>query len=154
MKTLVICDSVYGNTERVARAIGNAIEGDVEVVRPGELVPSAWKTLDLLIIGSPTHGGRPTQPIQDLLYAIPEPVLKVVNLATFDTRITMKLVGVFGYAATRMASSLANRGGNVVTSAEGFFVKGRGGPLKDGELERANSWAKAVQAASSGQAPV
>jgi hypothetical protein len=34
-----------------------------------------------------------------------------------------------------------------VANPEGFFVKGTKGPLKDGEQERAASWAKGVQAA-------
>ena len=33
MKTLVIYDSVYGNTEKVAKAIGEAIGGVVRVAR-------------------------------------------------------------------------------------------------------------------------
>jgi hypothetical protein len=33
MKTLVVYDSVYGNTESIARAIGDAVGGEVEVLR-------------------------------------------------------------------------------------------------------------------------
>lgn len=145
MNTLVIYDSVYGNTEKIAQTIGDAIQGDVKVVRPGEMAPSMWEKLDILIIGSPTQGGRATQVIQDVVTTIPEPILKGINIATFDTRITTKLVGIFGYAATRLANSLISRGGNLVIPAEGFFVKGRGGPLKEGELERADLWSKAIQ---------
>ena len=65
MKTLVVYDSLYGNTEEIARAIGDAITGDVKVLRAGEASPPISETFDLLIVGSPTHGGRPTQAIQD-----------------------------------------------------------------------------------------
>ena len=153
MKTLVIYDSVYGNTETIAQAIGDAIEGEVKVARPSDVNLSHWKMLDLLIIGSPTLGGRPTQAVQDLLAAVPESNLKGINVATFDTRLKTRLVGVFGYAAVRIANSLVNRGGVLIVPPEGFFVKGRGGPLQEGEPERAGRWAKAVAAANYSRVP-
>ena len=33
MKTLVVYDSVYGNTEEIAKAIGDAISGEVKLQR-------------------------------------------------------------------------------------------------------------------------
>jgi flavodoxin I len=65
-------------------------------------------------------------------------------VAAFDTRISTKWVGVFGYAAGRIARSLKGKGGTLIAPLEGFFVKGTQGPLKDGELERAADWAQTV----------
>jgi flavodoxin len=53
MKVLVVFDSVYGNTEKVARAIGAAITGEVKVIRASEFNPSDVEAIDLCIIGSP-----------------------------------------------------------------------------------------------------
>lgn len=145
METLVIFDSVYGNTEKIARAIGDAVRGEVRVVRPDSMNPYSWKTPDILIIGSPTQGGKPTKAIQDLLATMPESVIKGINVAAFDTRLTSRLVGIFGYAAGKIANGLVSRGGKLITPPEGFFVKGSKGPLKEGELERAGNWANAVQ---------
>jgi flavodoxin len=64
MKTLVVYDSVYGNTEIIARAIGDAIPGEVQVLRVGQVNAGDPETVDLLIIGSPTHGTMPTEPVQ------------------------------------------------------------------------------------------
>jgi len=144
MKVLVVYDSVYGNTEKIGRAIGGAFTGDVKVLRVGEVEPSELKTVDLFIVGSPTQGGRPTPAIQDFLDKVPESLLKGIKVAAFDTRISAKLVGVFGYAAGRIARNLKGKGGNLVASPEGFFVKGTEGPLKEGELERAADWAKGI----------
>lgn len=144
MKTLVVYDSVYGNTERIARAIGQAITGEVEVLRVGEVNSSELKTLDLLIAGCPTHGGRPTQPMQDFLKEVPEPALKGINVAAFDTRLPTRWVRIFGYAAGRIAGNLREKGGTLIGSPEGFFVEGTEGPLKEGELERAAGWAKEI----------
>jgi flavodoxin len=144
MRVLVVYDSVYENTEKIAKAIGGAITGEVKVLSVGEVNPSELKTIDLFIIGSPTQGGRPTPAIRDFLNKVPESSLKGINVAAFDTRIPTKLVGVFGYAAGRIAGNLKEKGGTLVASPEGFFVKGTKGPLKEGELERAAAWAKGI----------
>jgi flavodoxin I len=144
MKALVVYDSFYGNTEKIAKAIAGAIAGEVKVLRPGEASPSDLKSIDLLIVGSPTQGGRPTKAMLDFLNKLPEPDIKGVNVAAFDTRLSTKLVGIFGYGAGKIADSLKKKGGTLILPPEPFFVKGREGPLKDGELERAAGWAKRI----------
>jgi len=144
MKALIVYDSVYGNTEKIARAIAEAItpSGEVKVLGVGEANPSELASIDLLIVGSPTHAGRPTPAVQDLLNKVPKLSLQGINVAAFDTRITTKLVRVFGYAAGRIAGNLKRKGGTLIASPVGFFVTGGKGPLKEGELERAAGWAK------------
>jgi flavodoxin len=146
MKALIVYDSVYGNTEKIARAIAEAItpSAEVKVLRVSEANPSELASTELLIVGSPTHGGRPTPAIQDLLNKIPKLSPQGINVAAFDTRIQAKLVRVFGYAAGRIADNLKKRGGTLIASPEGFFVTGSKGPLKEGELERAVGWAKGM----------
>ena len=144
MKVLIVYDSVYGNTEKIAKAVGGAATGEVKVLRVDEANPSEFKNIDLLIVGSPTHGGKPTQTIQDLLNKAPEASLQGINVAAFDTRMSTRLVRVFGYAAGRIADHLKRKGGTLIASPEGFFVKGGKGPLKEGEEERAAGWAKAI----------
>jgi flavodoxin I len=48
------------------------------------------------------------------------------------------------YAAGKIADSLKKKGATLMASPEGFFVKGKEGPLKEGELERAAGWAKGI----------
>lgn len=146
MKALIVYDSVYGNTEKIARAIAEAIapSNEVKVLRVGEANPSELTSTGLLIVGSPTHGGRPTPAIQALLNKVPKLSLQGINVAAFDTRIPTKLVGVFGYAAGRIAGNLKKKGGTLIAPPEGFFAAGSKGPLKEGELERAAGWAKGI----------
>ncbi|MFB0558692.1 MAG: flavodoxin family protein [Candidatus Bathyarchaeia archaeon] len=144
MKTLVVYDSVHGNTEKIARAIGDAITGEVRVLRVGEVSSSELEIFDLLIVGSPTHGGRPTQAIQDFIKKAPVTVFEGTNVAAFDTRFSSRLARIFGYAAGRIAGSLKRKGGDLVVPPEGFFVEGTEGPLKEGEVERAAGWAKEI----------
>ncbi len=144
MKTCVVYDSVYGNTEKVAKAIGDAIPGEVEVIRAGQADLTALNTSDLVIVGSPTHAGRPTKSVSALLAGLPIDGLKGKAVAAFDTRVESRLARIFGYAAPRIAAKLAGKGGVSKGSPEGFIVDGKEGPLREGELERAAVWAKGI----------
>jgi flavodoxin I len=82
--------------------------------------------------------------MRDFLDKIPGLAIKGVKVAAFDTRFSTRLVGVFGYAAGRIAGGLKRKGAILAAPPEGFFVKNTEGPLKEGELERAAGWAKEV----------
>lgn len=161
MKALVAYDSAYGNTEQIARAIGQALgpEEEVQVLRVGAVAPEQISGLSLLIVGSPTQKFSPTGATTRLLKSIPDGSLKGVKVAAFDTRITeaeverIKIlnffVRIFGYAAEPIAKRLEKKGGKQVAAPAGFYVGGTEGPLLDGELDRAAAWAKEIAAAIS-----
>jgi flavodoxin len=140
----VVFDSVFGNTEQIARRVAEALPGTVKVVKVGGASVMEINGADLLVVESPTVGGRATKPMQEFLDNIPKNAAEKVRLASFDTRISMKFAHIFGYAATRMADALAQKGCVLKLPPEGFIVKGRNGPLADGELERATAWGKAI----------
>jgi flavodoxin I len=146
MNALVVYDSVYGNTEKIARAIAEAITppDEARVLRAGEANPSDLASIDVFIVGSPTHGGRPAPAVQEFLNRVTGPLLEGIDVATFDTRATSKFARIFGYAAGRIAGNLKRKGGVLSASPEGFFVTGTKGPLKEGELERAAAWVKGI----------
>jgi flavodoxin I len=144
MKALVIYDSKYGNTEKIAKAVAEGIGEDVTVMKAEEADVTNLGFYNLIIAGAPTQGGQYTAAMQQFLNKIPGNALKVKQVAAFDTRLKTKLVKLFGYAAGRIEKKLAEKGGNVVAPAEGFIVKGAKGPLLDGEIERAAAWAKSI----------
>ena len=144
MKTLVLYDSLHGNTEKIARAIGDAIEGEVQVLRAGEVNPAGLTTYDLIFVGAPTHGGRASEPMRNFLDKVEASALDGIKVAAFDTRLTNRWARIFGFAAGRIAKSLQKKGGALQLSPEAFYVEGTKGPLRERELERAASWAKEV----------
>jgi flavodoxin I len=149
MKALVIYDSVYGNTEKVAQAIGEAIGGEVKLARVGDVDVSQLKALDLLFVGAPTHAARPSPAAKEFLDKVEPRALEGVKVAGFDTRLTNTWARIFGFAARGIANGLKKKGGTLMASPEAFYVEGSEGPLKDGELERAAAWArKIVQSAA------
>jgi flavodoxin len=143
MKTLVVYDSVYGNTEIIARAIADAIPGEVDARRVGQVNTEDLETVDLLVFGSPTHGAMPTEAAQGLLSRIGPPAREDARAATFDTRLTWGFLERWGgFAAPKMADTLKEKGWVLAGEPGGFFVKGlKKGPLKQGEAERAAAWA-------------
>lgn len=157
MKALVVYDSKFGNTGKIAQAIGKGLEtgADVEVKNISEVHAGDQDGRDLVIVGSPTHGFKPTPAIAEWIKGI-QPSLKGVKVAAFDTRITDEKIGenkvlrffvhLFGFAAAKIASNLVKKGGAPVVPPEGFYVVDTEGPLLDGELERAVEWGKKVLA--------
>ncbi|MBN1190152.1 MAG: flavodoxin family protein [Dehalococcoidales bacterium] len=143
MRVLIIVDSVYGNTEKIAGAIAGALTPahEVKVVSTARADIQELSSYNLVVVGSPTQGGRALKSTQDFLYRVPSVALKNVSVAAFDTRIKTAIVKIFGFAAGRIADVLKSKGGTLVAPAQGFFVKGREGPLLDGEIERAAAWA-------------
>jgi flavodoxin len=157
MKTLVIYDSAFGNTAKIAEAIGGALGSPEEVrtLHVGDAKPEQAAEVTLLFVGSPTQGFRPLKSITAFLKSLPAGSLRGVKVAAFDTRISIEdiksgmlrfMVNIGGYAAKPIARGLQKAGGELVLPPEGFFVEGTEGPLKEGELERAAAWAKRVLA--------
>ncbi len=161
MKTLVIYDSFFGNTEKIAQAIGLALgsSANIQVLRVANVNLGQLAGLELLIVGSPTRSLRPSPAIATLIKSIPARGLNGVKVAAFDTRFTEKklkslafilpiMSNLFGYAAKPIADGLAKKGGRLIVPPEGFFVEDTEGPLKEGELERAANWAKQILSTS------
>ncbi len=155
MKALVVYDSVFGNTEQVAQAMGRGLTqlGDVETRRVKDAEPQDLMAVDVLIVGSPTRGFQPTPATKKLLKRIPAGGLEGVRVAAFDTRFSVEdtqsgilnfLVRLFGYAAGPIAARLEKKGGDPAVPPEGFIVEGTEGPLREGELERAANWARRI----------
>jgi flavodoxin len=154
MKIVVLYDSLYGNTEVIARVIAQVLNdhGEVQLARAGTLFVDQLAGVQLLVVGSPTQQFRPTVGMKDFLNKIPKKGLQGVKVAAFDTRLTINeiekspplpvFVRIFGYAAERISKQLLKKGGELVLPAEGFYVEGMKGPLVNGEVERAEKWAQ------------
>jgi flavodoxin len=151
VQILVVYDSVFGNTEMIARSMAAAL--GAAVVPVGQANAEQIRGIDLLVVGSPTRGFRPTEGMVRFLNTLAKGSLKGIQAAAFDTRIVLEtidssalrfMVDRGGYAAPWIARSLAKKGAGLAVPPEGFYVTGEQGPLKEGELERAASWAENI----------
>jgi flavodoxin len=161
MRSLVVYESWFGNTRRVAEEIAGALahEGQVDLVTVDEAVP-ALEGVDLLVVGAPTHvhglsGKRSREAaleqgaegeqgigVRDWIEALPTDA-RGSRAAAFDTRAN-KPVLLVGSAARGIARRLRQRGYVLAVEPQSFFVHGTPGPLEEGELERAAEWGKAL----------
>lgn len=142
MNTLVVYDSQFGNTERIAQAIANTLQafGPTRTVRVDPEHPLDCRETDLLVLGSPTQGFRATPAMQSFLTVVPFALLQNLAVATFDTRVH----GPWGSAARNLARRLRSLGIEPLVPPMSFFVKGTPGPLVEGEEEHAAQWALGV----------
>lgn len=147
---LVLYDSYFGNTAKVAKAIGEAIGAVTKKV--DDVQPADFEGLQIFIIGSPTRAFRPTQKVQILLQE-QKGKLAGVRGSVFDTRIPIDktnsgflkfMIRLFGYADSKMAKAYQKTGATLALEPTGFAVVDSEGPLADGELERAVAWAEAI----------
>jgi flavodoxin len=143
MKSFVIYDSAFGNTEKIAQSIAAGLKsaGTVRIAKARTVTAEELKSIELLVVGSPVLGGRPSTDIKAFLDRLRPGSLVHMKVATFDTRMTMLITKLFGSAAVRVEAMLKEKGGTPIAPPEGFVVLGRSGPLKEGEIEHAARWA-------------
>ena len=139
MIKIVIYDSLYGNTEKIAKAIADIIGG--EAVRVQDFKQALLENAALLVVGCPIHAWRPSEATRDFLESLPRDGLNGIKIAAFDTRVK----GFFsGSASDKIDKKLVSLGGRSVTAPNKFIVKGKEGPLAEGELEKARIWARDI----------
>lgn len=150
MKILVVFDSVYGNTHKVAESIirGFGESEDAKLILASNASKDDVDGLSLVVVGSPTHGGRPTPAVQNFIDKTLGDQLDNIMSASFDTRLIAKdqgaglrfMMRLIGYAAEKIDRRLKSKGSTSLLPPEGFAVLDKEGPLKEGELERARKW--------------
>jgi flavodoxin len=162
-RALVVYESMFGNTEKVAGAVahGLQLEGvDTGLVEARSAPASLPEELDLLVVGGPTHAftmsrsstradavrqGAPAERadvgIREWLASVRLEGDRHPLVAAFDTRVTK--VRWLPQAAGASASRLARRRGLVPLARPiGFLVDDVRGPLVDSELEHAAKWGR------------
>ena len=150
MNALVLYDSKFGNTERIAEEIALVLQEEVptRLASIGEIegFAKALGLVDLLVGGGPTHRHGVSDDLRGAVEDLDVDALGGLRAAAFDTRIRgAKLVT--GSAAVRLSRLLRRRGAWVVVPPASFIVDGREGPLHEGEREHARAWAQEVLSA-------
>ncbi len=164
MRVLVVYESMYGNTETVARAVASTLAAhagvEVDLIEVGEAPTTVDGDTDLLVLGAPTHafglsrdttradagerGGRAGYPLVSRGIGVREWLDRVhlpdtVRTATFDTKVDRPRLP--GSAARSAAKRLRRAGLPRSEAVTSFYVTGQFGPLADGEADRAREWA-------------
>jgi len=162
MRALVVFESMFGNTETIARAIADGLSSAMPVdVVDVATRPHMEADVDLLVVGAPTHAFGMTRPntradavrqggmsataeigIREWLDELTPTGPAAATAAAFDTRIKKRFIP--GSAARGAAGLLRGHGFRLVAPPESFRVTGTPGPLTDGEEDRARDWGRAL----------
>ena len=142
MKALVVYDSEFGNTAKIARAIADQLEksGTVQLASVGGEATVDLTGVDLMVVGGPTQGFSARPVLRGWVDGLPKAALSAIAVATFDTRFRWPSI-LSGSAAYRIGKKFERGGVRVIVEPESFFVTSEEGPLVNGELERAAAWA-------------
>ena len=148
MNALVVYYSKFGNTKRVAEAIAETWQsaGSIRVMSADQLTTSDINDVDLLVVGAPTHVASLPKELRPILEALPKRVLKGVLVAAFDTSYKMNWFVNLFTAAKPLNRKLRQLGGKQIVTPKSFFVVEKQGPLYEGEIERAKTWAETILA--------
>lgn len=170
MKAVVVYESHWGNTEAIARAIAEGIGPDAVPLTTDEARPELIADADLVVAGAPVLGfSLPTERmVEGLVNQSGAPPADVAHAplrtwldslpagralhAAFETRIKWSPGGATG----AIGKAFEEAGYPRASDAQKYVVKGKFGPLRDGELERARAWGAelaAVARSRSGAAP-
>jgi hypothetical protein len=157
MKAIVVYESLWGNTAAVARAVAEGLGPGVPALPPDEAVGEALAGVDLIVAGSPVLAlSLPTDRTREGIRKDPGPKaprpadLSHPSLrswldalpagsgrcAAFETRVRYSPRG----ATSAIAEKLEKAGYRRLAGDERFIVKGKYGPLRDGEVKRAREW--------------
>jgi hypothetical protein len=166
VRALVVYESMFGNTEAIARAVGEGIaaHASVTVMAVTDAPAEVDRDIDLLVVGGPTHAFSLSRPNtrDDAVRQGAAPVTGVARglrewldevrvpdrtaVATFDTRVLKAHLP--GSAAKAALRRLRRRHLTAIADPASFAVAGTPGPLTDGELDRAGRWGAWVAAAT------
>lgn len=145
MESLVVYDSKFGNTKKIAEAVAEGLRshGSVRLLGLDRLPPHDLGKVDLLFVGGPTQAHAISARVRRFLDALEIRPATGMVAATFDTRYRMP-TAISGSAAKTIARKLRRAGVRIFAPPESFFVRQEGPQLEQHETERARAWAKNV----------
>ncbi|SDL40589.1 flavodoxin family protein [Tessaracoccus oleiagri] len=161
MKSLVIYESLWGNTAAVAQAIAEGIGDGVKLGSTGDVTSEDVADADLIVAGAPVFAFHlSSDRVREDIEAHPDPGAPPPDLshpslrswldslpagtaacAAFDTQVR----GPFGKGAPTIAKAFTAKGYRLLAKPEGFYVEGKQGPLRRGEVDRARRWGEELR---------
>jgi len=165
MKAVVIYESMYGNTHKIANAIAEGLRwhGEAVVVPIGDADASLLGDADLVVVGGPTHahgmshaatrkgafeaaekpgselaldaGADTRQGLREWFASLDQ---VPTNAATFDTRLDSS-IALTGRASKGIARKLRRHGATLIAEPKSFFVT-KDNHLAPNEEGRALLW--------------
>lgn len=148
MKSLIVYDTRYGNTEQIANAIAEPLGrvGEAVAKKASETTADDVQWADCVVVGSPTHAWDMTPETKGLFERISWARYHGRAAAAFDTKLVQRTAEG---AAGKIDRALRGAGLRLVAKPQSFFVAGPEGPVAEGEIERARAFGEELARAMS-----
>jgi flavorubredoxin len=148
-KAIIIYESIYGNTKKVAEAIAEGIRDsgaiDCTLAKTGEVHHTDdLAKYDAVVFGTPNHNQEPSRNMLKFIERASIVDLDAKIGVVFDTYTG----GNKGIAVKKLEQVVSQKMSCITFVIDGFSaqVEDRKGPLAEGELDRAIEFGKAVAA--------
>ncbi len=144
-KAIVVYESKYGNTKRVAETITEAMrQNGVETVvsELKQVDPDKMPDYGAILVGSPNHIGGPTRSIREFIDNLGKLGLKENLYAVFDTYTGKN----FEKAVKKMEKRIGEKVPDLKRIAPGLSVRVQGmkGPIPDEELPKCKAFGNKI----------
>jgi menaquinone-dependent protoporphyrinogen IX oxidase len=154
MKGIVVYDSSYGNTRKVAETIAetlkeSGVEADLFYVK--KVKKLSTKDYDFLVLGSPTRFGTMSFTVKRFIGKVKGGEWANKPFAAFDTENPenieqSRIQNKEWSAAEKIAKKFIEKKMNQVLPVLKAVVLGWKGPLQEGEIERTKEYARELAA--------
>jgi len=136
-KAIVIYDTKFFNTEKIAKALAEGMKEQgikVDCSKVDEVDVNKLSEYDLLAIGGPTHAFGISKPVKAFLGKLRTVDIKDKKAFAFDTKFKAWWAGSAGKGIEKRLKRI---GMNIVKPHYSAIVKGNKGPLQDDMEEMA-----------------
>jgi flavodoxin len=147
-KAIIVYESKYGNTRLVAGTIGEEIRrvpgNEVVLTEVGEADLKRMDGFDTILLGCPTHFGRPTRDTRRFIDKLGKLGLREKRGAVFDTY----LGADFEKAVKKLEKQITEKVPGLRLMAPGLSVRvdGMKGPITEGELPKCKEFGANIAA--------
>jgi flavodoxin len=139
VKAVVVYDSQYGNTQKLAQALARGMESgriDADSVKVDMVDMKQLVHYDLIAVGGPTHIAGVSKPMKRFLESLKTVDIKGKSGFCFDTRNESRFNAFdLNSAGKRIEGKMKRMKVDMLKPKVSVIVEGREGPLEDGALK-------------------
>jgi flavorubredoxin len=135
-RAIVVYDTIFGNTEKVAKALASGMEEQgvqVDAVNVQNVEINRLKEYDFLAVGGPTHAFGISKPVKGFLNKLKSLEVGGMKAFAFETKMNIR---ISGSAAKKIEGELKKLKMKIILPYSSAIVMGREGSLEEGNEER------------------
>jgi len=145
MKGIVIYDTTYGNTKKIAETIAETLKEsgiEVDLFDVEKVEKLSARDYDFLVLGSPTRMSSMSRAVKGFIGRLKSDEWVNKPFIAFDTELADVIEKKGASAAEKIAERLREKRLNQILPVLKTAVLGIKGPLKENEIERTKEYSR------------